>query len=110
MGVKGLWELLEPIGRRVNIETLTHKRLAVGAGWHPGHPGLPLLSPFQQTPPRTLNLHLPWARDGAAPSDHAYSTCELECVPLLQSQESSKPKPQARRHASHMGLKVSADC
>ncbi len=31
MGVKGLWELLEPVGRRVNIETLTHKRLAVGA-------------------------------------------------------------------------------
>ena len=30
MGVKGLWPLLEPVGRRVNIEALTNKRLAVG--------------------------------------------------------------------------------
>ena len=32
MGVQGLWPLLEPVGRRVNIEALTNKRLAVGAG------------------------------------------------------------------------------
>ena len=31
MGVQGLWPLLEPVGRRVNIEALTNKRLAVGA-------------------------------------------------------------------------------
>eukprot|EP00873_Tetraselmis_striata_P028365 jgi/Tetstr1/448629/TSEL_035874.t1 len=31
MGVQSLWQLLEPVGRRVNIETLTHKRLAVDA-------------------------------------------------------------------------------
>lgn len=30
MGVTGLWQLLEPVGRRVNIETLTNKRLAIG--------------------------------------------------------------------------------
>lgn len=30
MGVQGLWVLLEPVGRRVNIEALTNKRLAVG--------------------------------------------------------------------------------
>ena len=30
MGVSGLWPLLEPVGRRVNIEALTNKRLAVG--------------------------------------------------------------------------------
>ena len=31
MGVHGLWPLLEPVGRRVNIEALTNKKLAVGA-------------------------------------------------------------------------------
>lgn len=31
MGVQGLWVLLEPVGRRVNIEALTNKRLAIGA-------------------------------------------------------------------------------
>ncbi|KAK9826114.1 hypothetical protein WJX81_004563 [Elliptochloris bilobata] len=31
MGVTGLWTLLEPVGRRVNIETLTNKRLAIDA-------------------------------------------------------------------------------
>lgn len=31
MGVKGLWPLLEPMGRRVNIESLAGKRLAVDA-------------------------------------------------------------------------------
>ena len=30
MGVQGLWVLLEPVGRRVNIEALTNKRLAIG--------------------------------------------------------------------------------
>ena len=30
MGVQGLWVLLEPVGRRVNIEALTNKCLAVG--------------------------------------------------------------------------------
>ena len=30
MGVQSLWTLLEPCGRRVNIEALTNKRLAVG--------------------------------------------------------------------------------
>lgn len=33
MGVQGLWPLLEPVGRRVNIEALTNKRLAVGMYW-----------------------------------------------------------------------------
>lgn len=31
MGVTGLWPLLEPVGRRVSIQTLANKRLAVGA-------------------------------------------------------------------------------
>lgn len=31
MGVKGLWELLSPVGRRVNIETLEGKILAIDA-------------------------------------------------------------------------------
>ena len=30
MGVTGLWALLEPVGRRINIESLTNKRVAVG--------------------------------------------------------------------------------
>lgn len=30
MGVKDLWQLLEPVGRRINIEALTNKHLAVG--------------------------------------------------------------------------------
>lgn len=30
MGVQGLWTLLEPVGRRINIEALANKRLAVG--------------------------------------------------------------------------------
>lgn len=30
MGVQGLWALLEPVGRRVNIEAISNKRLAVG--------------------------------------------------------------------------------
>jgi hypothetical protein len=30
MGVKGLWTVLEPVGRRVNIEAISNKRLAVG--------------------------------------------------------------------------------
>ncbi len=30
MGVKGLWTLLEPVGRRVNIEAISNKKLAVG--------------------------------------------------------------------------------
>lgn len=29
MGVKGLWELLSPVGRRINIETLEGKILAI---------------------------------------------------------------------------------
>ena len=32
MGVHSLWSLLEPVGRRVNIEAIQNKRLAVG-GW-----------------------------------------------------------------------------
>jgi hypothetical protein len=31
MGVKGLWELLSPVGRRINIETLEGKILAIDA-------------------------------------------------------------------------------
>ncbi|KAF5183514.1 Flap endonuclease [Thalictrum thalictroides] len=31
MGVQGLWELLSPVGRRVSVETLTGKRLAIDA-------------------------------------------------------------------------------
>eukprot|EP00201_Polytomella_parva_P019322 CAMPEP_0175047742 /NCGR_PEP_ID=MMETSP0052_2-20121109/5774_1 /TAXON_ID=51329 ORGANISM="Polytomella parva, Strain SAG 63-3" /NCGR_SAMPLE_ID=MMETSP0052_2 /ASSEMBLY_ACC=CAM_ASM_000194 /LENGTH=438 /DNA_ID=CAMNT_0016311671 /DNA_START=246 /DNA_END=1559 /DNA_ORIENTATION=+ len=31
MGVKGLWNVLEPVGRRVNIETIANKRLAIDA-------------------------------------------------------------------------------
>lgn len=30
MGVHSLWTLLEPVGRRVNIEAIQNKRLAVG--------------------------------------------------------------------------------
>lgn len=30
MGVQGLWPLLEPVGRRVNIDALANKKLAVG--------------------------------------------------------------------------------
>lgn len=29
MGVRGLWELLAPVGRRVSVETLAGKRLAI---------------------------------------------------------------------------------
>jgi DNA excision repair protein ERCC-5 len=32
MGVQGLWTLLEPVGRRVNIEAIANKRLAIGGG------------------------------------------------------------------------------
>eukprot|EP00803_Ostreobium_quekettii_P004915 evm.model.scf_615.3 EVM.evm.TU.scf_615.3 scf_615:20234-34220(+) len=31
MGVQGLWPLLEPIGRRINVEALSNKKLAVDA-------------------------------------------------------------------------------
>ncbi len=30
MGVQGLWSLLEPVGRRINIEALANKKVAVG--------------------------------------------------------------------------------
>lgn len=30
MGVHGLWELLAPVGRRVSVETLAGKKLAIG--------------------------------------------------------------------------------
>ena len=30
MGVQSLWQLLEPVGRRVNIEAIANKKLAVG--------------------------------------------------------------------------------
>ena len=30
MGVTGLWPLLEPVGRRVNIDTLAGKKVAIG--------------------------------------------------------------------------------
>lgn len=48
MGVTGLWELLEPVGRRVNIEAISNKRLAVGEydpvgtadGWQPARLGV----------------------------------------------------------------------
>jgi DNA excision repair protein ERCC-5 len=30
MGVTGLWPLLEPVGRRINVEALSNKRLAIG--------------------------------------------------------------------------------
>lgn len=32
MGVQGLWELLAPVGRRVSVETLAGKKLAIGNG------------------------------------------------------------------------------
>lgn len=31
MGVQGLWSLLEPVGRRVDIRAISNKKLAVGA-------------------------------------------------------------------------------
>ncbi|KAJ0101179.1 hypothetical protein Patl1_05577 [Pistacia atlantica] len=31
MGVHGLWDLLAPVGRRVSVETLAGKRLAIDA-------------------------------------------------------------------------------
>ena len=30
MGVHGLWTLLEPVGRRIDIQAISNKRLAVG--------------------------------------------------------------------------------
>ena len=36
MGVQGLWTLLEPCGRRINIEAISNKKLAVG-GWCHAH-------------------------------------------------------------------------
>jgi DNA excision repair protein ERCC-5 len=30
MGVHGLWTLLEPVGRRIDIQAIANKRLAVG--------------------------------------------------------------------------------
>ncbi len=36
MGVHQLWSLLEPVGRRVNIEALRNKKLAVGKAHAPG--------------------------------------------------------------------------
>lgn len=41
MGVQGLWELLAPVGRRVSVEALANKTVAVGAC--PGGYALPLL-------------------------------------------------------------------
>ena len=35
MGVTGLWPLLEPVGRRINVEALSNKRLAIGV-WRAG--------------------------------------------------------------------------
>ena len=34
MGVQGLWPLLEPVGRRIKIEALANKTLAVGKLLH----------------------------------------------------------------------------
>jgi len=31
MGVTGLWSLAEPVGRRISVQALANKRLAVGA-------------------------------------------------------------------------------
>eukprot|EP00798_Chlamydomonas_sp_ICE-L_P030427 gene30427-35434_t len=31
MGVQNLWPLLEPVGRRVNIESIQNKKLAIDA-------------------------------------------------------------------------------
>lgn len=46
MGVHGLWELLAPVGRRVSVETLAGKTLAVGT---PSNPNTFFLSlPFHK--------------------------------------------------------------
>lgn len=39
MGVQGLWELLAPVGRRVSVETLAGKKLAIGNNY-----SLPILT------------------------------------------------------------------
>ena len=41
MGVQGLWELLAPVGRRVSVETLSGKKLAIGI--HYSNPSLQVL-------------------------------------------------------------------
>jgi DNA excision repair protein ERCC-5 len=38
MGVKSLWQLLEPVGKRINIEALQGKKLAIGASLMHGTP------------------------------------------------------------------------
>ena len=50
MGVKGLWTLLEPVGRRIDVEAISSKRLAVGESLRiasgtssTGQPALPQL-------------------------------------------------------------------
>jgi hypothetical protein len=48
MGVQSLWTLLEPCGRRVNIEALTNKKLAVG--WHPSPTLLHMICSAKQVP------------------------------------------------------------
>lgn len=30
MGVQNLWTLLEPVGKRINIDSLKNKKLAIG--------------------------------------------------------------------------------
>lgn len=46
MGVQGLWDLLAPVGRRVSVETLAGKKLAIGN-----------LSSFNPNPNYIYNTH-----------------------------------------------------
>lgn len=82
MGVKGLWQLLEPAGRRINIEALQNKKLAVGA---------PLL----------LYMHMPLQLPPAAPILRSPS---LPCVSQLISRQTfHRPRP---RRCLHLAVPV----
>ena len=60
MGVTGLWPLLEPVGRRINVEALSNKRLAIGKRSESGF----LSAPRRAAPPYR---RLPAPRDHPAP-------------------------------------------
>lgn len=89
MGVHGLWPLLEPVGRRIDIQAISNKRLAVGAclpsrrtqfmvsqqPWvggmlHPPRPWVGGMLHPQPPPGRALALRLQLCRCGCNNSHH----------------------------------------
>lgn len=79
MGVKGLWPLLEPVGRRISIEALQNKRLAVGE-W----PSVPAVCACSHTatpkrPRRPTRLHRGCRRQCVTAADADASCCWLAC-------------------------------